>query len=188
MSVRAEGNPAGPPIVLLATEGALVGAVAGMLVIHRVALDTFGLVVSVLVAVAAGTALAVLLAGRGGRPPQRATVPPPVRRQVGGTPPRLVLGTGVAAEGGQWWDRQPVRHARPAAPAAGATAAPELAGYVDSAQVVQCPRCGAFRIDVNQVAGVFAFRCRVDDHRWDWRPGTGWPATVVLSRRRPERD
>jgi hypothetical protein len=175
MTVRSQGQRAGSPVVRLAVEGALIGAMAGILVIHRASLDTVVLVAGVLVAVAAGTGSAVLLVGRRARP----QVPPPVDE----TP---VLGTG-----GQWWDRQPERRARPPAPAAGHVArpaVPELAGYLESAKVVQCPRCGAFRIDVEQVAGVFAFRCRVDDHTWQWEPGAGWPATVVLSRRRPEQE
>ena len=186
----AQGNRAGPPIVRLAVEGALVGVVAGVLVIQRADLDRLALVVSVLVAVAAGTGLALLLVGRGRQPPPEneprdaASAEPPVPQRVDATPASLVLGPGGSAATGQWWDQSPVRHARTPVPVtkSGQPAAPELAGYVASARVVQCPRCGAFRIDVHQSAGVFAFRCRVDDHRWEWQPGASWPATVVLSR------
>jgi hypothetical protein len=129
--------------------------------------------------------LAVLLVGRRTRPPEQETTE--LRHDQASA-----LGTGVPATDRQWWDRQPERRTRPPVPAAGHVArpaVPELAGYRESARVVQCPRCGAFRIDVEQVvAGVFAFRCRVDDHRWQWESGAGWPATVVLSRRRPERE
>jgi len=64
--------------------------------------------------------------------------------------------------------------------------APDLASYVDSARIVQCPRCGEFRIDVTQAGSGYAFRCRVDDHRWEWQAGTPWPETIQVSRRRPE--
>lgn len=63
-------------------------------------------------------------------------------------------------------------------------AAPDLATYRRSARVVQCPRCGAFRVDVQHTGAGYAFRCRVDDHAWTWQPGTAWPATVVAARRR----
>jgi hypothetical protein len=186
MNVPAHGKQAGSPIVRLAVEGALVGVVAGVLVIQRADLDRLALVVSVLVAVAAGTGLAVLLVGRRQPPPENepGDAAPLVPQRVDATPARLVLGTGGSAATGRWWDQSPVRHARTpvSAPKSVRPAAPELAGYVASARVVQCPRCGAFRIDMHQSAGVFAFRCRVDDHRWEWQPGASWPATVVLSR------
>lgn len=105
-------------------------------------------------------------------------------RHAGEPASRLVLGVDQRA-GGLWWSPQPATGQ--AYPAAGPPVRPQpldLAGYLDSARVVQCPRCGAFRIDVQHQGGGFAFRCRVDDHRWEWQPGTGWPSTVVVSRRR----
>src|SRR5215470_11586271 len=98
-----------------------------------------------------------------------------------GEPASLVLGVDQRA-GGLWWGRQPA--AGQAHPASVAPARPQpldLAGYLDSARVVQCPRCGAFRIDVRHRGGGFAFHCQVDEYRWEWQPGTGWPPTVVVS-------
>ncbi len=88
-----------------------------------------------------------------------------------------------------WWNQGPhdATNRRPASRAArqSGPAAPDMAGYRRSARIVQCPRCGAFRIDVTHVDGAgYAFRCRVDDHEWTWRSGAEWPATVVASRRR----
>jgi hypothetical protein len=174
----------------IAVAGALAGGVLAALLVD---LDTGTKVVITVVAVVVGVAIALLLVDiRAPQPaaptPQRrpndwwSEVPvaepqPPQRSQ----PQRMVLGTG---RGGQWWEKTgtPTGAAPAAAPAA--PVAPELTSYVESARVVQCPRCGAFRIDVSRDRAGFAFHCTVDGHRWTWRPDTAWPATVVVSRRR----
>ena len=94
----------------------------------------------------------------------------------------------VPVPGGAWW-RSASARARTPAPG---TAAPEqvppaalLADVSDSAgvtHVVQCPRCGDFRVDVHQQAPGFAFTCKRCDHRWRWQPGSTWPTTVVRPR------
>jgi len=112
---------------------------------------------------------------------------------VGPTEPaRLVLPVEAAPQEGGWWSGGPT--ARTVAPTRAAPSrrpAPDLGSYRRPVRTVQCPRCGAFRIDVQQTdsdrGGGYAFRCRVDDHTWTWRAGTGWPVTVVASRRRPDR-
>jgi hypothetical protein len=116
--------------------------------------------------------------------PDRRPEPPAV--EPAGENPQLVLPVDGAAPSGRWWEQ--------GTPAMGtrtdASARPsprDLAELRDSARVVQCPRCGAFRIDVTHVGTGYAFRCRVDDHEWTWRPGTAWPVTVVASRRRTDR-
>ncbi|MFC7614386.1 hypothetical protein ACFQV2_13510 [Actinokineospora soli] len=76
------------------------------------------------------------------------------------------------------------RRAAPTPAPAPTRPARDLAGYLDSARVVQCPRCGSFEIDVTGRTDGYAFRCRADDHGWQWRPGAPWPATVVVSRPR----
>ncbi|HEV7452140.1 MAG TPA: hypothetical protein VGO16_12280 [Pseudonocardiaceae bacterium] len=89
------------------------------------------------------------------------------------------------ASGGQWWGQSSPQHQ--ARPEPGPPPpAPDLASYVDSARIVQCPRCGEFRIDVAQAGSGYAFRCRVDDHRWEWQAGTPWPTTIKVSQRRPD--
>jgi hypothetical protein len=97
-----------------------------------------------------------------------------------------VLDVETPPGGGQWWTQT---NATPRAQGNGdaprpATQPRDLAGYVDTARVVQCPRCGSFQIDVTRLAGGFSFRCRTDEHAWQWQPGRAWPATVVVSRRR----
>jgi hypothetical protein len=102
---------------------------------------------------------------------------------------QLVLPVEGAERPGTWWNQDgPTAAPQGARPGALARHAPrDLAELSYSTRVVQCPRCGAFRVDVAHVAQGFAFRCRVDDHEWTWRPGTAWPVTVVASRRRNAR-
>jgi hypothetical protein len=46
-------------------------------------------------------------------------------------------------------------------------------------QVVQCPRCGDFTVEVSQQQPGFAFGCGQCGHQWRWEPGSAWPAGVV---------
>ncbi|MFJ6673908.1 hypothetical protein ACIQMJ_22595 [Actinosynnema sp. NPDC091369] len=76
-----------------------------------------------------------------------------------------------------WWTETP---ARPTT--ASAERGPSRDGYdVDNAVVAQCPRCGDFRLDLEQDADTYAFHCRNPrcGHRWEWRAGAPWPTTVV---------
>jgi hypothetical protein len=116
---------------------------------------------------------------------------PQAGQSVGQQAVRMVLDVNAPKQagpaGGQWWAKT-ASTAPPQAGHNGTSAAPatvrDLAGYTESAQVVQCPRCGSFRVDVTAVSGGFAFRCRTDEHAWQWQPGRSWPPTVVVSRRR----
>ncbi|ONH31119.1 hypothetical protein [Pseudofrankia asymbiotica] len=120
--------------------------------------------------------------GSDGEGPRTAQLVLPVGPPAGGAPPAS-----------QWWTRDAPAPA-PAPPSASAPddrptepvrpAPRDLAALRDSARVVQCPRCGAFRIDVRHTDTGYALRCRVDGHEWTWRPGAAWPVTVVASRRR----
>lgn len=107
-------------------------------------------------------------------------------RPTGAENRQLVLPTdGADAD---WWARQGVARPRSAAEAVAGPAAPaDLAAYRNAARVVQCPRCGAFRVDVAHTGVGFAFRCRVDEHEWVWDPGDAWPVTVVAGRRQTSR-
>ncbi|WP_131745825.1 hypothetical protein [Frankia sp. Cppng1_Ct_nod] len=189
------------PLAVTALAAALVGW--ALLFRDRTIETTLAVV---LVSVAGGVLLATLLVRptpAPGRPPESARKRPPEpdrgrlpepdgrwsrpgadRAEPEAT--QLVLPVGQPAGGapraGQWWNRD--------APAAGVRAvepvrpAPrDLAKLREAARVVQCPRCGAFRIDVRHTGTGYAFRCRVDDHEWTWRPGAAWPVTVVASRR-----
>jgi hypothetical protein len=121
--------------------------------------------------------------------PKAVSSPEPLRPAPGSPAPtaRLVLDVEKPA-GGQWWTQ--TQTSAPPRPTSNGdaprpvTQARDLAGYVESARVVQCPRCGSFHIDVTRLAGGYSFRCRTDEHAWQWQPGRAWPSTVVVSRRR----
>ena len=77
-----------------------------------------------------------------------------------------------------WWDS-----AQPApAPSAGAkrAPAPDLSTYLASTFIAQCPRCGAFRLDIRQARSAWDFRCEVCENTWSWQPGTPWPPVRVM--------
>ena len=77
-----------------------------------------------------------------------------------------------------WWDS-----AQPApAPSPGAkrAPAPDLSTYLGSTFIAQCPRCGAFRLDIRRGRSVWDFRCDVCEHTWSWQPGTPWPPVRVM--------
>jgi cytoskeletal protein RodZ len=77
-----------------------------------------------------------------------------------------------------WWDS-----AQPApAPSAGAkrAPAPDLSTYLASTFIAQCPRCGAFRLDIRRARRAWDFRCEVCEHTWSWQPGTPWPPVRVM--------
>jgi hypothetical protein len=152
-------------------------AIGGLLAIPFVSPPGVTVLIIAAVGVAAGAVIAPLFV----RP--RPDAPPPDRAPQTVAVPVLPAETvrAVLPVNGQWWAK--TAPARPAAAAAVTRhAAPDLAGYVDAARVVQCPACGEFRIDVTHVPGGFAFRCRGDDHRWEWQAGMPWPATVNVSR------
>ncbi|WP_322750201.1 MULTISPECIES: hypothetical protein [unclassified Frankia] len=159
----------------------------------------------VLGSAAAGTLLAALL----GQPVTDRAQSPELRRPssgpgAGGAQPqtsqpqtsqpeatKLVLPVGQPAgsapPAGQWWNRDAPPAAAPAATAPARPAPRDLGELRDSARVVQCPRCGAFRLDVRHAGAGYAFHCRVDGHEWTWQPGAAWPVVVVASRRRNTR-
>jgi hypothetical protein len=77
-----------------------------------------------------------------------------------------------------WWDS-----AQPApAPSAGAkrAPAPDLSTYLASTFIAQCPRCGAFRLDIRRARSAWDFRCEVCENTWSWQPGTPWPPVRVM--------
>ena len=77
-----------------------------------------------------------------------------------------------------WWDSA---QGAPA-PSAGAkrAPAPDLSTYLASSFIAQCPRCGAFRLDIRRGRSVWDFRCDVCEHTWSWQPGTPWPPVRVM--------
>ena len=89
------------------------------------------------------------------------------------TPP----GTGGPPDA-PWWDSG---QGAPA-PSAGAkrAPAPDLSTYLASTFIAQCPRCGAFRLDIRRARSAWNFRCEVCGHTWSWQPGTPWPPVRVM--------
>jgi hypothetical protein len=175
--------------------GACVGAALALPLVTRV--ETW----QVLVAVVAGVLIATVLVRNEDKAEAKpASAPVPVQEPRrprpneattviaprAGAPARLVLDAETPSAGGQWWTQTgakpgPTGNGEAARPA---TQARDLAGYVETARVVQCPRCGSFHIDVTRLAAGYSFRCRTDEHAWQWQPGRAWPATAVVSRRR----
>ena len=89
----------------------------------------------------------------------------------------LPLGTEGPADA-PWWDS-----AQPApAPSAGAkrAPAPDLSTYLASTFIAQCPRCGAFRLDITRGRSGWNFRCEACENTWTWQPGTPWPPVRVM--------
>jgi hypothetical protein len=84
-----------------------------------------------------------------------------------------------------WWDPAPAAAPRPS-PGAKRAPAPDLTTYLASTFIAQCPRCGAFRLDIRQAKDAWDFRCEACEYTWAWRPGTAWPPVRVMPRRRRE--
>ena len=85
-----------------------------------------------------------------------------------------------------WWATSTSTARRTADPLSSTSTASVMSGSPwppdDAAglkRIVQCPECGGFRIDVRQQPPDFAFSCARCGHRWSWRPGTGWPRTMI---------
>jgi hypothetical protein len=95
-------------------------------------------------------------------------------------------GEGPRPAGAPWWDPAPGAPPRPSA-GAKRVPAPDLTTYLASTLIAQCPRCGAFRLDIRQAGDAWDFRCEDCEHAWAWRPGTAWPPVRVTPglRRQP---
>jgi hypothetical protein len=83
-----------------------------------------------------------------------------------------------------WWDSA---QGAPT-PSAGAkrAPAPDLSTYLASTFIAQCPRCGAFRLDIRRARNGWNFRCESCEYTWTWQPGTPWPPVRVMPRGRRE--
>jgi len=98
------------------------------------------------------------------------------RRDAPGAPP----------QGASDWWLQPAAPPPPASSAGRPAPAPDLSTYLDSAVIAQCPRCGAFDLDVDHGRDPWAFQCRACNNKWAWRPGVPWPEVRVAPRLRKE--
>ena len=52
-------------------------------------------------------------------------------------------------------------------------------GASEVRQIVQCPRCGGFEVQMHRARQGCAFECGGCGHPWHWRLGAPWPVTVV---------
>jgi hypothetical protein len=92
----------------------------------------------------------------------------------------------AAGAGNQsWWD---AAQGAPPPPSPGAerAPAPDLSTYLASTFIAQCPRCGAFRLDIGRARNGLDFRCESCEFIWTWQPGTPWPPVRVMPGRRRE--
>jgi predicted RNA-binding Zn-ribbon protein involved in translation (DUF1610 family) len=66
--------------------------------------------------------------------------------------------------------------------------APELASYLASALIAQCPNCGAFGLEASrlQAGDGWDFRCESCDFHWPWQPGKPWPPVGIRPGRRKQ--
>jgi hypothetical protein len=114
---------------------------------------------------------------RGGPPAGNQTVVQllPLPPQPGNAPP----------PDAPWWDSA---QGAPPAPSPGAkrAPAPDLSTYLASTFIAQCPRCGAFRLDIRQARNGWDFHCEACEYTWTWQPGTPWPPVRVMPRGRKE--
>jgi hypothetical protein len=114
-----------------------------------------------------------------GQPPvPGAPVQPGVVRLIQQPPPA----------GSAWWEEHQAgtpdrRAARPAPPRQVA-----LSQFLDQTLIAQCPNCGAFRIDVDNRAPEWLFRCLECGQRWTWQPGQPWPPIEVRPNARGRTD
>ena len=89
-----------------------------------------------------------------------------------------MLPLGTEGPDAPWWDSA---QGAPA-PSAGAkrAPAPDLSTYLASTFIAQCPRCGAFRLDIRRARSGWDFRCEACENTWTWQPGTPWPPVRVM--------
>jgi hypothetical protein len=109
------------------------------------------------------------------KPSDRRTAPPAVVQVHPVSPP--------AAADTPWWAAAQAAP-RSARSDASVVPAPDLSSYLASAMIAQCPRCGAFRLDIRRALAGWACRCESCGHTWAWQPGTAWPEVRVAPRRR----
>jgi hypothetical protein len=92
--------------------------------------------------------------------------------------------------GGAWWEG----HVQPGSaqpPGSGSGTRPRpvaLSHFLDQAIIAQCPKCGAFAVDVDNRAAEWLFSCQECEQRWTWQPGRPWPAIHLRPEARERND
>jgi hypothetical protein len=200
---------------LLVIAAALIGGLAAAALVHVsliiaviVALVAGGIAVAVFRSPAAAgspapapaapvTAAPVTAAApvtRSAPAPAPATAPGPVtaaspaREQTDAAVQLLPLPADNSSRSGPppaWWDAAQ-GGPPPSSRAAQRAPAPDLSTYLASTFVAQCPRCGAFRLDIARARSGWDFRCESCEYVWTWQPGTPWPPVRVMPGRRKE--
>ena len=101
--------------------------------------------------------------------------------------------------GGQWWQSHmaatsPADRTGTASGTASGGQPParprkvDLSQFLDQALIAQCPRCGAFAVDVDNRGPEWLFACLECGQRWPWQPGTPWPGVQVRPEARGRKD
>jgi hypothetical protein len=95
--------------------------------------------------------------------------------------------------GGEWWQSHvaatsPAPRSGPGAQPASRQRKVDLSQFLDQALIAQCPRCGAFAVDVDNRGPEWLFACLECPQRWTWQPGTPWPGVQVRPEARGRED
>jgi uncharacterized protein (DUF983 family) len=109
----------------------------------------------------------------------------PAQGQAATEPAALVQVLPAPAADAPWWISARTMPP-PGRSSSGPDATPDLSTYLASALIAQCPRCGAFKLDIRRAPAKWAFRCESCEHTWTWQPGTAWPQVRVAPRRRTQ--
>ncbi|MCP2242625.1 hypothetical protein [Lentzea aerocolonigenes] len=168
-------------VLVAAVALAVVGAVLGVAVLNKELQSEQKLLVITFSALFASTLVLLFL----GTPEEQETpAPQPIRqpppRPMHVPPPPLPAAAPTPKANDQWWTQtgKPVT-APPPQPETNSVPLEDFDAH--RVQIAQCPRCAGFELDVRREGRGYAFECHNPHcrNRWEWLPGTAWPATVV---------
>ena len=201
MSAQGRPGPSPPPAgpgqlgwALVVVAAALIGGLAAAALVH--APVTLAVIASVVIG---GVAVLAVF-----RSPARPPEPGPAARAPAASRPPVVAQAaprqpGPGGQDGEtvvqllplsaqpdapWWDS--AQEAPPPSPGARRVPAPDLSTYLASTFIAQCPRCGAFRLDLRRAGPGWDFRCESCEYIWTWQPGAPWPPVRVMPQGRRE--
>jgi len=173
---------------LLIVAAAVIGGLAAAGLRH------VSLLVAFLVPLAIGGLTVYALARFPGQQPVPSLPPGPARHELRPVPApvsepetedlvRLQPIGSRSATGAPWWQQADGSSAPPVQDVVVASAC-DVADYLGSALIAQCPRCGAFELEAMSAGSRWGFQCECCDFTWDWQPGTPWPPVQVRPGRR----